>query len=57
MSSLSSDEVDEMLNEAFEEMFNQQVDTFIDSIVDVHANKPKRRAYMERDREQGHNQL
>ncbi|XP_048613550.1 uncharacterized protein LOC125587336 [Brassica napus] len=57
MSSSSSDEVDEMLNEDFEEMFDQQVDNFIDSIVDVQANKPKRRAYIERDREQGHNQL
>nr|VDD46508.1 unnamed protein product [Brassica oleracea] len=57
MSSSSSDEVDEMLNEYFEEMSDQQVDNFIDSIVDVQANKPKRRAYIERDREQGHNQL
>ena len=57
MSSSSSDEVDEMLNEDFEEMSDQQVDNFIDSIVDVQANKPKRRAYIERDREQGHNQL
>ncbi|CAN7076859.1 unnamed protein product, partial [Brassica oleracea var. botrytis] len=53
MSSSSSDGVDE----AVEEMFDQEFDNIIDSLVDVQANKPKRRAYIERDREQGHNQL
>ncbi|XP_013632977.1 PREDICTED: uncharacterized protein LOC106338579 [Brassica oleracea var. oleracea] len=53
MSSSSSDEVDE----ALEEIVDQVVDNFIDSMVDVQANKPKRRAYIERDREQGQNQL
>uniref|UniRef100_A0A0D3D683 DDE Tnp4 domain-containing protein n=1 Tax=Brassica oleracea var. oleracea TaxID=109376 RepID=A0A0D3D683_BRAOL len=53
MSSSSSDEVDE----ALEEIVDQVVDNFIDSMVDVQANKPKRRAYIERDRERGHNQL
>ena len=50
MSSSSSDEVDE----AIEEMVDQVVDNYIDSVVNVQA---KRRAYIERDREQGHNQL
>uniref|UniRef100_A0A0D3CYM4 DDE Tnp4 domain-containing protein n=1 Tax=Brassica oleracea var. oleracea TaxID=109376 RepID=A0A0D3CYM4_BRAOL len=53
MSSSSSDEVDE----ALEEMVDQVVDNFIDSIVDGQANNPKRRAYIERNRELGHNQL
>uniref|UniRef100_A0A0D3CZC0 Nuclease HARBI1 n=1 Tax=Brassica oleracea var. oleracea TaxID=109376 RepID=A0A0D3CZC0_BRAOL len=53
MSSSSSDEVDE----AIEEMVDQVVDNYIDSIVEVQANKPKRRVYIDRDREQGHNQL
>ncbi|KAG2307901.1 hypothetical protein Bca52824_027649 [Brassica carinata] len=53
MSSSSSDEVDE----AFEEMFDEQLDNFIDSIIEIQANKPKRRAYIERNREQGHKQL
>uniref|UniRef100_A0A0D3B171 Uncharacterized protein n=1 Tax=Brassica oleracea var. oleracea TaxID=109376 RepID=A0A0D3B171_BRAOL len=53
MSSSSSDEVDE----ALEEMVDQVVDNFIDSVIHAHPNKPTRRAYIERDREQGHNQL
>nr|VDD26242.1 unnamed protein product [Brassica oleracea] len=53
MSSSSSDEVDE----ALEEMVDQVVDNFIDSVIDAHPNKQKRRAYIERHREQGHNQL
>ncbi|XP_048604931.1 uncharacterized protein LOC125582333 [Brassica napus] len=53
MSSSSSDEVDE----ALEEMVDQVVDNFIDSVIHPHPNKPRRRAYIERDREQGHNQL
>ena len=53
MSSSSSDEVDE----ALEEMVDQVVDNFIDSIVDGQANNPKRRAYIERNQELGHNQL
>nr|VDD60221.1 unnamed protein product [Brassica oleracea] len=57
MSSSSSSGVDEMLNEAFDEMFDQEIDSTFDSIVDVQANKPNRRAYIERDREQGHNIL
>uniref|UniRef100_A0A0D3DPJ4 Uncharacterized protein n=1 Tax=Brassica oleracea var. oleracea TaxID=109376 RepID=A0A0D3DPJ4_BRAOL len=52
MSSSSSNGVDERLNEAFEEMFDQQFEHTFDSIVDVQANNPKRRAYIERDREQ-----
>ena len=52
-SSLSSDEADK----AFDEMVDEVVDNFIDTIVDGQTNKPKRRAYIERDREQGHNQL
>ncbi|XP_033138181.1 uncharacterized protein LOC103851739 [Brassica rapa] len=53
MSSSSSDEVDE----AIEEMVDEVVDNYIDSIVEVQGNKPKRCAYIDRDREQGHNQL
>ncbi|XP_048604562.1 putative nuclease HARBI1 [Brassica napus] len=52
-SSSSSDEADK----AFDEMVDEVVDNFIDTIVDGQTNKPKRRAYIERDREQGHNQL
>uniref|UniRef100_A0A0D3CAL4 Mediator complex subunit 15 KIX domain-containing protein n=1 Tax=Brassica oleracea var. oleracea TaxID=109376 RepID=A0A0D3CAL4_BRAOL len=50
MSSSSNDEV----YEVFEEMVDQQIDDFIDSVL---TKEPKRRAYIERDREQGHNQL
>uniref|UniRef100_A0A0D3DCW2 Uncharacterized protein n=1 Tax=Brassica oleracea var. oleracea TaxID=109376 RepID=A0A0D3DCW2_BRAOL len=53
MSSSSSDEVDE----ALEEMVDQVVDNFIDSVIHAHPKKQKRRAYIERDREQGHNRL
>ncbi|XP_048591442.1 uncharacterized protein LOC106369729 [Brassica napus] len=57
MSSSSSDGVDQRLDEAFEEMFDQQFDHAFESVFDVQAKKPKRRAYIERDREQGHNIL
>ncbi|XP_048633064.1 uncharacterized protein LOC125607234 [Brassica napus] len=50
MSSSSNDEV----YEVFEEMVDQQIDDFIDSVL---TKEPKRRVYIERDREQGHNQL
>ena len=53
MSSSSSDEVDE----ALEVMVDQVVDNFIDSVIPPHPNKPTRRAYFERYRKQGHNQL
>ena len=53
MSSSSSDGVDE----AFEDFFEEEFDNILDSLLDVQANKPKRRAYIERDREQGHIQL
>ncbi|XP_048611876.1 uncharacterized protein LOC111211738 [Brassica napus] len=53
MSSSSSDEVDE----ALEEMVDQVVDNYIDSVIHGHHNKSKRRAYIERAREQRHNQL
>ena len=46
MSSSSSDGVDE----AFEEFFDEEFDNIVDSLL-VQANKPKRRAYIERDRE------
>ena len=50
MTSSESDGVDE----AFEDMFDEEFDNIIDSLVDVQTNKPKKRAYIERDREQGH---
>uniref|UniRef100_A0A0D3E5M2 Uncharacterized protein n=1 Tax=Brassica oleracea var. oleracea TaxID=109376 RepID=A0A0D3E5M2_BRAOL len=53
MSSSSSDEVDE----ALEEMVDQVVDNFIDSVIHAHPKKQKRRAYIEKYREQGQNQL
>ncbi|XP_018435618.1 uncharacterized protein LOC108807889 [Raphanus sativus] len=53
MSSSSSDEVDE----ALDEMVDEVVDNFIDTIVDRQTNNQKRRSYIERDRERGHNQL
>ncbi|XP_033145261.1 uncharacterized protein LOC117133357 [Brassica rapa] len=53
MTSSESDGVDE----AFEDMFDEEFDNIIDSLLDVQTNKPKKRAYIERDREQGHIQL
>ncbi|XP_048593374.1 uncharacterized protein LOC125576899 [Brassica napus] len=53
MSSSSTDEVDE----ALDEIVDQVVDNYINAIVDGQANKPRRRAYIDRDREVGHNQL
>ncbi|XP_056864078.1 uncharacterized protein LOC108815644 [Raphanus sativus] len=46
----SSDEADE----AIEEMVDEVVDNYIDAMVN---QKAKRRAYIERERERGHNQL
>ncbi|XP_048598088.1 uncharacterized protein LOC125578969 [Brassica napus] len=53
MSSSSSDEADEV----FDELVDEVVDNFIDTIIDGQTNKPKRRAYIERDRELGHIRL
>ncbi|XP_022552205.1 uncharacterized protein LOC106384662 [Brassica napus] len=53
MSSSSSDEVDEALDEIVDEV----VDNYIDSMVNAQTNKPKRRSYIERERELGHKQL
>ena len=53
MSSSESDGVDE----AVEEWFDEEFDNIVNSLVDVQAKKPKRRTYIERDREQGHNLL
>uniref|UniRef100_A0A0D3AWM0 DDE Tnp4 domain-containing protein n=1 Tax=Brassica oleracea var. oleracea TaxID=109376 RepID=A0A0D3AWM0_BRAOL len=53
MSSSSSDEVDE----ALEDIVDQVVDNFIDSVIHAHPKKQKRRAYIEKYREQGQNQL
>ncbi|XP_048623660.1 uncharacterized protein LOC111207822 [Brassica napus] len=53
MSSSSSDEADK----AFDEMVDKVVDNFIDTVVDGQTNYRKKRAYIERDRERGHNQL
>ena len=53
MSSSSSDEADEV----FDELVDEVVDNFIDTVIDGQTNKPKRRAYIERDRELGHIRL
>ncbi|XP_013654007.2 uncharacterized protein LOC106358746 [Brassica napus] len=53
MSSSSSDGVDE----AVEEWFDEEFDNLVDSLVNDQAKKPKRRAYYESHREEGHNQL
>ncbi|XP_048605177.1 uncharacterized protein LOC125582478 [Brassica napus] len=53
MSSSSSDKVDEALDEIVDEV----VDNYIDSVVNAQTNKPKRRSYIEREREVGHKQL
>ena len=53
MSSSSSDEVEESLEEIFEEIIE---DTY-NEIVVSHTNKQRRRAYIERNREAGHNRL
>ncbi|XP_048605481.1 uncharacterized protein LOC125582999 [Brassica napus] len=49
MSSSSSDRFDEVFDEIFEDTFN--------SIVEAQTNKQKRRAYIERNREAGHDRL
>lgn len=51
--SSSSDEADEV----FDELVDEVVDNFIDTVIDGQTNKPKRRAYIERDRELGHIRL
>ncbi|XP_033138840.1 uncharacterized protein LOC103847589 [Brassica rapa] len=53
MSSSSSDGVDE----AFEEYFDEEFDNILNSLLDEQATNPKKRNYIERDREQGHIQL
>nr|VDD21824.1 unnamed protein product [Brassica oleracea] len=53
MSSSSSDDVDERLEEIFDEIVE---DTYSD-IVESQTNKQRRRAYIERNREAGHDRL
>ncbi|XP_033146133.1 putative nuclease HARBI1 [Brassica rapa] len=53
MSSSSSDGVEERLNEIFDEIFE---DTY-DDIVEAQTSKDKKRAYIERNREAGHDRL
>ena len=53
MSSSSSDNVDERLEEIFDEI----VDDTYNDIVGSQPNKQKRRAYIEQNREVGHNRL
>ena len=53
MSSSSSDEVEERLDEIIDDIIDE---TYI-NIVEAHPSKPRTRTYIERDREIGHNQL
>ena len=53
MSSSSSDGVKERLDELFDEIFE---DTY-DDIVEAQTSKHKKRAYIERNREAGHDRL
>ncbi|XP_048593376.1 uncharacterized protein LOC125576901 [Brassica napus] len=53
MSSLSSDEVEERLDEIIDDIIDE---TYI-NILEAQPSKPKKRAYIERDREIGHNRL
>ena len=53
MSSSSSDNVDERLDEIIDEI----VDDTYNDIVEPQPNKQKRRAYIERNREVGHDRL
>ncbi|XP_018465497.2 uncharacterized protein LOC108836897 [Raphanus sativus] len=56
-SSYEDDAIDDQIDNTFEDMFDQQFDQMYDAIVHGAANKQKKRAYIEREREQGHNQL
>ena len=53
MSSFSSDELEERLDEIFDEYFE---DTF-NNIVEAQTIKKRKRAYIERNREAGHDRL
>ena len=53
MSSSSSDEVEERLDEIIDDIIDE---TYI-NILEAQPSKPKKRAYIERDREIGHNRL
>ena len=53
MSSSSSDELEERVDEVFDEIFE---DTYND-IVEAQTNKQRKHAYIERNREVGHNRL
>uniref|UniRef100_A0A0D2ZUU6 DDE Tnp4 domain-containing protein n=1 Tax=Brassica oleracea var. oleracea TaxID=109376 RepID=A0A0D2ZUU6_BRAOL len=53
MSSSSSDEPEQRLNEAFDDIFE---DTY-NNIVEAQPNKQRKHAYIERNREAGHNRL
>ncbi|XP_018461127.1 uncharacterized protein LOC108832127 [Raphanus sativus] len=56
-SSYEDDAIDDQIDDTFEDMFDQQFDQMYDAIVHGAANKQNKRAYIEREREQEHNQL
>ncbi|XP_013617753.1 PREDICTED: uncharacterized protein LOC106324307 [Brassica oleracea var. oleracea] len=53
MSSSSSDELEERLNEAFDDVFED----IYNNIVEAQTKKQRKRAYIERNREEGHTRL
>uniref|UniRef100_A0A0D3DCZ4 DDE Tnp4 domain-containing protein n=1 Tax=Brassica oleracea var. oleracea TaxID=109376 RepID=A0A0D3DCZ4_BRAOL len=56
MASSSNDE-EQNLENMFEDYFEQQIEVMYNNIVDYQPTVPRRRAYIERNREEGHNRL
>ncbi|XP_018453608.1 uncharacterized protein LOC130500030 [Raphanus sativus] len=56
-SSYEDDVIDDQIDDTFEDMFDQKFGQMYDAIVHGAANKQNKQAYIEREREQGHNQL
>ncbi|XP_056866663.1 uncharacterized protein LOC130512572 [Raphanus sativus] len=57
MSFSSDDAADKLIEDTFDEHVDNFIDQQVDNFIDQQINKPKRRAYIERHREQGHEDL
>ncbi|XP_056852678.1 uncharacterized protein LOC130503949 [Raphanus sativus] len=57
MSFSSDDAADKLIEDTLDQHVDNFIDQQVDNFIDQQINKPKRRAYIERHREQGHQDL
>ena len=57
MASSSNNDPEDNVENLFEEYFEEQIEVMYNNIVEYQPSRPRRRAYIERNREEGHNRL